>query len=199
MIRPTVVKVGGSLFDLPDLGSRLRAWLSACETSAVTLVPGGGPTTDVVRHLDRHHGLGDEASHWLALRALTLNGHFLARLLTPADPVRKCLPVVSGDPHEWPSLWTEYRLPILDAFAFATMDELRPGRLPYRWEAASDCLAARLANVINADRLILLKSASLSGPESWEQAAADGVVDPYFPAFVGQYEIQVVNLRHWRP
>lgn len=51
-----VVKVGGSLFDLPDLGPRLRAWLKTLRTADVLLVPGGGPTADVVRSLDRAHG-----------------------------------------------------------------------------------------------------------------------------------------------
>ena len=72
-----VVKVGGSLYDLPDLGSRLRAWLTEqCAGDDVVLVPGGGGTADVIRHFDRVHGLGEETSHWLALRALTLNAQF---------------------------------------------------------------------------------------------------------------------------
>jgi aspartokinase-like uncharacterized kinase len=66
---PVVVKVGGSLFDLPDLGPRLEVWLGA--RRSVVLVPGGGPTTDVVRALDRTHRLGEEAAHWLALRSIS--------------------------------------------------------------------------------------------------------------------------------
>ena len=83
-----VVKVGGSLFDWPDLGPRLRQWLAANAPREVILVPGGGPTADVIRTLDRTHGLGDEAAHWLALRAMAVNAELLAALLpgAPAFP-----------------------------------------------------------------------------------------------------------------
>ena len=61
----SVFKVGGSLFDLPDLGQRL-AWLAEAQLSTVLLVPGGGPTAEIIRNLDRRHRLGEEAAHWLA-------------------------------------------------------------------------------------------------------------------------------------
>ena len=69
-----VVKVGGSLFDLPDLGTRLAAWLRQFEESNVLLVPGGGAAADAIRDFDRVHQLGEETSHWLAIQALSLNG-----------------------------------------------------------------------------------------------------------------------------
>ena len=34
----TIVKVGGSLYDLPDLGRRLRAWLARLEAARILLV-----------------------------------------------------------------------------------------------------------------------------------------------------------------
>src|ERR1700737_80612 len=86
-LAPVVVKVGGSLFDLPDLGPRLKSWLDELASFAVVLVPGGGPTANVVRELDRHHGLGEETAHWLALQALTFNAAFLAALLEERRPV----------------------------------------------------------------------------------------------------------------
>src|SRR5215475_7098934 len=76
-----VVKVGGSLFDLPDLGTRLADWLTGLKTPNMLLIPGGGQTANLVRAWDRQHQLGEETSHWLALRALTFNAHFLAGLL----------------------------------------------------------------------------------------------------------------------
>src|SRR6185312_432391 len=76
-----VVKVGGSLFDLPDLGPRLCDWLQRHAPREVLLVPGGGPAAELVRTLDRTHGLGEESSHWLALRALAINAALLAALV----------------------------------------------------------------------------------------------------------------------
>src|SRR5947209_1436057 len=89
---PVVVKVGGSLYDLPDLGPRLGRWLGASPGRRALLVPGGGPTADVIRQFDACHGLGEATAHELALRALTLNAHFLAALVPAAvvvdDPAR---------------------------------------------------------------------------------------------------------------
>src|SRR5213595_1343108 len=116
---PMVVKVGGSLFDLPDLGPRLQDWLKTLDTRRVLLLPGGGPTANVIRDLDHRHGLGEETAHWLALRALRLNAHFLAALV-PAS-------VVVGDWGPDETLGRDNRVAVLDAFAFASADEGRPG------------------------------------------------------------------------
>ena len=40
---PIVVKVGGSLFDWPDLTPRLRDYLATLAGKNVLLIPGGGP------------------------------------------------------------------------------------------------------------------------------------------------------------
>src|SRR5262245_8668077 len=76
-----VVKVGGSLFDHQRLGPGLREYLDALAPAEVLLVPGGGAVVDAVRELDRVHGLGEEASHWLALRALGGTAAFLEQLV----------------------------------------------------------------------------------------------------------------------
>src|SRR5262249_28790698 len=122
--RPIVVKVGGSLFDLPDLCPRLSRWLATLSARRVLLVPGGGPTADVLRLLDRVHRLGEEASHWLALQALALNAHFLARLLPG---------VVTAGWEECPPLWQAGQVPILDAHRFVLSDEGSAGALPHLW------------------------------------------------------------------
>ena len=69
---PLIVKVGGSLFDMPALAANLRAWLSGLPTTQVILVAGGGASADVVRALDCCHRLGEERAHWLALAALRI-------------------------------------------------------------------------------------------------------------------------------
>jgi aspartokinase-like uncharacterized kinase len=167
-----VVKVGGSLFDLPDLGPRLRAWLAGLGAAEVLLVPGGGPTADVVRDLDRRHGLGEETSHWLALRALTVNAHFLQALLPGA--------VVVPQPRGGGAL------AVLDPYAFACADEGRPGCLPHCWRVTSDSVAARAAVVGQARRLVLLKSATIPHGTAWAEAGQCGLVDGWFARVLGQ-------------
>ncbi len=181
-----VVKVGGSLFDLPQLGPRLRQWLATLAASNVVLVPGGGPTTDVIRDLDRRHGLGEEKSHWLALRALSLNARILADLLPKARVVESI--AQSDEP------WT-----ILDPFAFCRADEREhpTEALPHHWTVTSDSIAARAAIVAKADQLLLLKSVNIPRKMSWRDAAFKGYVDAAFPGVIRDvsFEIRSVNFR----
>ena len=121
-----VAKVGGSLYDLPDLGMRLNDWLAKVESSRTLLMPGGGPTADAVRILDHTHRLGEETSHWLALRALSLNAHFLAQLL-PHAPLLPRLPDHLDTSHHY----------ILDPLPFFQDDEQHPDRFPHLWTATT--------------------------------------------------------------
>jgi aspartokinase-like uncharacterized kinase len=172
-----VIKVGGSLFDLPELGLRLRKWLAERLADRVILVPGGGSAAEVVRQYDRLHGLGAEVAHWLALSALTLNARFLAALLPDATVV--------PHPEACAALWLQKRIPILDAYAFARADEGQPGCLPHCWMVTSDSLAARVARVAGAGELILLKSIALPTDMDWIEAGKQGLVDDYFATAAG--------------
>lgn len=175
----TVAKVGGSLYDLPDLRERLRTWLAGA-AGPVVLVPGGGPATDVVRHLDRVHRLGEDAAHWLALRVLTVNAHFLGRLIGA--------PVVESPGDE--------AMAVLDPHAYCVADEARAGALPHSWQATSDAVAARVAEASRAD-LVLLKSTDLPSATAWDDAARAGLVDETFASVVRRAGLRVawVNLR----
>lgn len=185
-----VVKVGGSLFDLPDLGDRLRRWIADQDAEKILLVPGGGAAADVVRQLDRRHQLGEERAHWLALRALSLNAEFLADLL--GCPIHR----------EWPAdprrLFDRSSTLIADALAFARADEAAvESRLPHSWSATSDAIAARIAEVLGAGRLVLLKSAPMPAGMTWPEAARSGFVDSIFPTIVKRagLRVEAVNLR----
>lgn len=182
-----VAKVGGSLYDLPDLADRLRTW-AAGAGRAVLFVPGGGAGADVIRGLDRLHAIGDHAAHGLALRVLTVNAHLLAELLSV--PVRHDL----GDrPPE---------VAVLEPFTFCQADEGRPGALPQSWKVTSDAIAARVAELASAD-LALLKSVEMAVGMNWQEAAAAGLVDETFPSVAARARLRVewVNLRSrgWCP
>ena len=118
----TVVKVGGSLFDMPELRERLSAWLAQLDAAKVLLIPGGGALADVVRTLDQTHRLGEEAAHWLAIRAMSLNAQFLQKLLPEAtiltEPEALARDSVSSLANASGS-----EIHILDAFPFFHTDE----------------------------------------------------------------------------
>ena len=195
-----VVKVGGSLFDWPALGLQLESWLKTVASNKVLLVPGGGPTVDVIRNLDRRQGLGEESAHWLALRALSINAHFLGEVLSLR---RSSGPAVIADLQDADAIWSQRGLPILDPFRFAQEDEDRPGRLPHSWSVTSDSLAASVALHFQAQKLILLKSIDI--PNDWMRAER-GIVDPYFEEIIrtdsqaigSTLEVSALNFRGWR-
>ena len=194
---PTIVKVGGSLYDLPDFAARLSAWL-ATQTEDVILVPGGGPMVEALRKLDLVHHLGEEVCHWLALRTLTINAHVLAQLLPGAT--------IISDPRQRPTgtIW------IMDMYPFSLADEASPDRLPHRWDVTSDSLALRVAIVAEAHRLVLLKSAdgepeaqARDGKDSLACASGSHIVDCYFHEVLRKAPpellVHIVNLRTWDP
>jgi aspartokinase-like uncharacterized kinase len=183
----TVVKIGGSLFDQPGLGPRLGRWLAGWQGQPVLLVAGGGAIAEQVRELDRCHRLGEEAAHWLALKALSVSAHFVQTLL-PGTPL-----VSQPDAGN--------RLAVLDCEAFLREDEGRPGCLPHSWDVTSDAIAARAAVVSRASRLILLKSVSMPAGMTWTAAGRAGFVDAAFAAVVAQapwLEVRALDFRRER-
>jgi 5-(aminomethyl)-3-furanmethanol phosphate kinase len=177
-----VAKVGGSLFDLRDLRDRLRRWTTTEGGRPILFIPGGGATADVIRQLDAAHGLTEETAHWLAVRALSMNAHFLSVLLdVPIVESILTRPVSTG---------------VLDAHSFLLADEGQPGSLEHKWNVTSDAIAARVAQSAGGE-LALLKSTDLPRGCGWPEAAEAGLVDPSFPRVVaaGRLRVSWVNLR----
>ncbi|MCI0642073.1 MAG: hypothetical protein L0Y70_23595 [Gemmataceae bacterium] len=182
-----IVKVGGSLFDLSRLGDRLRVFIGGLGPRGL-LFPGGGPAADAFRALDRAQGLGEEASHWLAIRALAINAQFLRALLAE-------LPVL-----EWPRAGEWPGWAIAEPLSFALADEEHADHLPHTWDVTSDSLALRLAQVVGAAELVLLKSVSAPEKADWRQLSQAGVVDGHFPQLLERKRsprVRVLNFREF--
>jgi aspartokinase-like uncharacterized kinase len=203
-----IVKIGGSLFDLPDLRERLRARLRQLGAAKVLLVPGGGATADAIRAFDTAHLLGEDASHWLALQALSLNARMLQELLPEARIVSE-IPEPAADARDAASApacatgadENGSRFFLLDAFPFFHADEQRPDHLPHCWDVTSDSLAVRVATLAKAHELILLKSVVWEASD-WTEAARSGIVDRYFAQALQQapaaLRVRLINLRAWK-
>jgi len=165
-----VVKVGGSLLEWPELPARLAGVLDARRGSRPALLAGGGAAADLIRRLDAAHRLGEEASHALALRALDLTAHALARLV-PDGIVVDAIPAVE-------SAWSRGLTPIVAPRPILDADDGSPDALRHSWQITSDSIAARLAVLLRADTLLLLKSAP--APRDVPEAVRLGRVDPAF-------------------
>ena len=138
----TVIKVGGSLFDWPELPRRLTELIDARKAAdreeRLVLIAGGGPAADMVRALDRIHGLGDQTAHRLALHAMDLTAIILAELLPGT--------VAVDHVDALRTVWSAGSIPVLAPRL--TLDEIeRSGQasLPASWDVTSDTIAAWIA------------------------------------------------------
>src|ERR1700722_8637489 len=196
-------KLGGSLLTLTDLDSRLMALfrqrlpaplaVSTDGPFARALLVGGGQTADVVREWDRHHRLGDQRSHELAIAAMGLNARLAKTLLPAAEWATKRNSIAR--------MRVGARVAVLDPQAVLDEAEQRSAnRLPRSWDVTSDSLAAFLAIEWGAAALVLIKSTPRPGGKSLREAARGGLVDKHFPELAPRLPfVAWVNLRARRP
>jgi aspartokinase-like uncharacterized kinase len=169
-MRPLVIKLGGSLIGSSALGD----WLAAvtCLPGRAILVPGGGPFADAVRTAQAKLGFGDAAAHAMAILAMEQYAHALLDLAPALAPCATRAELTAAR-H---GVWLPARL------ALAASD------IPPSWDVTSDTLAAWLACEIEASGLALVKRAGAptagSTPLDW---AAEGLVDPAFPAAAARF------------
>jgi aspartokinase-like uncharacterized kinase len=172
-----VLKLGGSLFELPHLSRLIRAVIAQRPTSNILLVVGGGPAADVVRNWDETFHLSPEDAHWLAIEAMQLNESLIARLLPELRIVRSARQVTAAMDDGVPAL--------LCASCFLRWGEAAGHEpLPRSWQVTSDSIAAWTAQVLSAEELVLMKSIPLPKGMSAKEAAIAGLVDPHFPHVV---------------
>ena len=100
--RRLLVKIGGSLLDLPNLRDRLLA-LPTLLGGTCTFVVGGGDAAELARKFQRTHGLDDTAAHDLAVEAMRLTACFVRSLL--GDAYDMVWEVWDDDISDLPASW----------------------------------------------------------------------------------------------
>lgn len=215
-----VVKVGGSLLSLPNLGDHLRRWISAAPPAANLLVVGGGSPVDAIRELATSYHYDEQFLHWLCIDALEISCRLLAEQLPEWQRVRTAADlteIVEDARHcnvrRGEAASAVRRLPdavavrgvvSISAFYSRANEARLPLRLPHSWETSSDSLAAVLAHVTAADELVLLKSCDLdvaaeSPDANWSELADRGIIDRAFPSCVpGLPRVRCINFRQWK-
>ncbi len=193
------IKVGGSLLDWPELPGRLAAFLdnqrgrAACLRAQAVLVAGGGPFADLIRTMDRTHDLGDQQAHRLAIRSLDVTAELLAALLPGSAVVPRL--------EDLGTCRNSGRVPILaPGRILEDVDDRGPDPLPASWDVTSDSIAARLAVLLGAGRLILHKCVGLAADIDRGEAARRGLVDAMVPRIASALEVvELVGLRDREP
>jgi aspartokinase-like uncharacterized kinase len=192
--RPLAVfKIGGSLFDLPELPEVIREVLDQRAGTAPLLVPGGGAAADLIREWDQIHHLGEEAAHELALEAMDLTASLLACFFPEARLVRSVLQMQMAV--------TDGALSILCAGCFLKAAEaMGYPPLEHSWRVTSDSIAAWSAGIFAASELVLVKSVPAPNGMTLAAAAQAGLVDAIFPAVAASLPaIGWVNARSAQP
>lgn len=178
-----MIKVGGSLLDLPQLVPRLAQLLDESPPARNVLLAGGGRLADGIRHYDELWKLPSETAHQLAAATMSITARLLAELTGH--------PLVDAVPP--PRLGAQ--TVVLDPTEMLAAEPEAPGLpLALDWSVTSDSIAARLAHISGADELWLLKSQD-APYDNAEQLARAGIVDPQFPRYAGGLRWRLVNLR----
>jgi len=195
--RPMVrlVKVGGSLFDLPDLPDRLRAWMAEQSLAHHVLVAGGGAFCDLVRANHGIQPLEEETAHWMCVDLMSVTARLLQSWLpeiTLIDTDRQLCQQLAkpGATIFDAAKWLRDAEPALPGVA-----------LGFGWDVTSDAIAGRLAVALLAEELVILKSRSSKvGNSDLEALAAEGYVDRMLPRLAGELPpVRFVNLRGQEP
>ena len=173
-----VVKIGGSLESAPGLRP-LLALLAEYGHSRIIIAPGGGRFADRVRAEQRATGMDDAAAHRLAIRAMEQ----YAGVLCGMDP--RLYPIAGASE-------------ICGAGGQATVPVWLPGKqlagqpdIPANWQVTSDSLALWFAGKINAEALILVKSAPTKTNVA-QELAASGYLDEYFPEMMKKTALDTI-------
>jgi len=139
-----VLKVGGSLAD--DIASltRLCQELSAlAKAYRIAIVPGGGEFADTIRKFDKTYGLSNTVAHKMAILAMDQYG-FLLSDITPKSYVSNSLKEASNS--------AKGMLPIL----LPSKLMFREDPLEHSWDVTSDAIAAYIACLLDAEKLVLV-------------------------------------------
>jgi len=166
-----VVKIGGSLSHDPAL----REWLTRLWEvggGRVVIVPGGGDFADAVRQYQHEWQFDDLAAHNMCLLAMAQYAILMQGvvpelvLASNEDRIRRALR--DGRVAVW----------VPTDLMRATPDSMT------NWDTTSDSLAAWLSTLLNAERLMIVKSCEVDADAPLESLAAKGIVDRRFPAYV---------------
>lgn len=185
-----VVKVGGSLLGLDALGEKLQHWLDAQRPMHSILVAGGGPLVDVIRRACAEGRYDDETAHWLSVRLMQSTARFLSRRLPAATRI--------DDYGRLRARLSEYGQTVLDVSSFLQdIEPQAPGvQLPASWDVTSDSISGRLAIILDAGELVLLKSADSNGSRAEESDLTPPLVDRFFPRLAKELPpVRLVNFR----
>lgn len=195
-----VLKVGGSLFDLPGLSNRLSQLVAnQFSSQQVLVVTGGGRLVDAIRQYDAIHPLDEASSHWLSVDLMHTTAALLQSMM-PSWPLIETfselqrflgteqISCYQSDASDGaiPLNQTHSRVAIVSPRAYYAKPS---DQLPIGWNTTSDTISRLLACQVAAEELVLLKS---TDPQHAIEPLLDANFD-YLP--LTKTKIRLLNLR----
>lgn len=142
----TVIKIGGSLGQNPDLPELMCQISKLGVQHQILVIPGGGAFANAVREYDQRFCLDYDTSHWMSIRAMDQFGCMISSMCSDNELVQGIAEarkvVIAG------------RVPVLLTHNLLYQAD----ELPRSWDVTSDSIAAWVADLVRARQLILLKS-----------------------------------------
>lgn len=160
-----VIKLGGSLYGSDLLESWLTTLTAHATLETIVVVPGGGPFADVVRKAQQRYGFEDVVAHQMAIMAMQQFGSMLLALSPNA--VAFTFPGQHSPQAGKLNIW----LPTLAVFSVEEIEQ--------SWRVSADSLALWLANLIQAQRLTLVKSCEINVVDC-ETLSQNNIIDAAF-------------------
>ncbi|WKJ89060.1 uridylate kinase [Methylomonas montana] len=176
-----VIKLGGSLLET----AALPACLAAVDhyTGPVVIVPGGGPFAEQVRIAQSQWHFDDVAAHRMAILAMQQMALLMHSLRPEYALISDVGRLSSAGQMQSVLIWSPQ------------IEQLDEAGIAASWDVTSDSLAAWLAGRIDAEELIIVKSAQIPVPTNLQGLQQQGILDAAFQRFTAQanYKITVIN------
>ncbi|MDG1512422.1 MAG: hypothetical protein P8R31_12045 [Mariniblastus sp.] len=185
-----VIKIGGSLLELPELTCRLEDWLTQQPPMLNFCIVGGGQPVQKIKDFART--IDSSKSHWAAIQQMDRHAISLSQtsqhwsFFDSPDSLQE-------------SLATTLNFIGMEAWLRNTIV-----CLPESWDVTSDSIAVVLARYLNSKELTLLKSTLPPRDKSLTQLIDMGFVDRYFETALTSAEdsqlspleqLKIVNFR----
>lgn len=167
-----VIKIGGSLLESGRLAATLGVIARA--RRGLVVVPGGGPFADKVRAAQAARGFDDVTAHRLALSAMQRMAQVMAAMCERLAPAATLAEMRGAAASGAIPVWLPLKLAGRDR------------TIPADWSITSDGLAARLAERLGVETVVLMKSCSVAPGGNLAELAEGGIVDAAFGDIVAR-------------
>ena len=176
-----VIKIGGSLLRTTSSRSAFKnaeQWLARQTDSINVVIIGGGHAVDHLRRWQRQFNLTEGQAHLNAVQVMSLNILKFARASRVSTLIKNWNDLTNIAQNACANPTTI----MFDCLSFIRDVEPTLGGMPLAsdWSCTSDSIAARIAQLLGADTLTLLKSRTVCSDDLWTLRYAN-YVDRSFP------------------